>query len=132
MNKKFIIAAVLLAAAATAAWFFFLSPENKWACENGQWVKQGHPLGGKPETACAAAVAENSVVDNSNGEQWEKIKDVIANCGVVSVSQKHDLTVEVYLKNRLKMKAVESEMDEVIELVKAAKDKCGDVPIATE
>lgn len=131
MDKKIIIA-TLVASAAFAAWIFFLSPSNKWACENGQWVKHGHPLGGKPGIACAVGNAESATVDNSNAEQWGKIKDVIANCGVVSVSQKHDLTVEVFLKNRLKMTAKEPEMDEVIDLVKAAKEKCGDVPIATE
>lgn len=32
--------------------FFLRGPEDRWMCENGEWVQHGHPSADKPVKEC--------------------------------------------------------------------------------
>ena len=54
MSKKIVITllgAVVIILAVIAAWRFFYG-ENKWVCENNQWVKHGYPTAAMPTEGC--------------------------------------------------------------------------------
>ena len=63
---------------------------------------------------------------------WESIKQAFANCEVESVWQTHDRTVVAKLKNGEELIAVEPKIDDIIDLAKAAEEKCGEILMGTE
>lgn len=42
--------------------FVLVGSEDDWICENGEWVKQGHPVAPKPREGCAEELDEISQV----------------------------------------------------------------------
>lgn len=67
-----------------------------------------------------------------NRVAWESIKQSITACAVKSVFQAHDRTIKVELKNGTEVTAIEPELDDALEVVNAAKGKCGQIIIAIE
>lgn len=63
---------------------------------------------------------------------WESIKQAIATCDVREVFQAHDRTVQVKLKNGAELRAVEPEIDMVMEVITASRGRCGDIVIGIE
>ncbi len=67
-----------------------------------------------------------------NDEDWQAIKQAIAECRVESIMQAHSLKVSAYLKDGAELKAVEPEIDEIMKISIAAQAKCGKIIMATE
>jgi len=58
MEKKVIITllgAVVVILAVVASFRFFYG-ENKWVCENNQWVKRGNPIAAMPNAGCGVSL----------------------------------------------------------------------------
>lgn len=132
MQKKTIIIVAILAIAGVFLFWLQASSQNAWVCENGQWVKHGYSFSAKPEMACGTSDQPDVVGTDQDSEKWNRIKDVIAQCGVVSISQKNDKEVSVTLKNSLTIKAKEPALGDVVKLEEEAEEKCGKVPMAVE
>jgi len=63
---------------------------------------------------------------------WELIKQVIDNCEVKSVWQKHDRTVKIDLKNGEELFATEPKIDDIINITETVQSKCGEILMGTE
>lgn len=63
---------------------------------------------------------------------WPEARDLIASCGVESVSQSHDLTVRIETSDGKKISTVEPIIDEVFGVTRVAEKTCGKIPLSTE
>jgi len=63
---------------------------------------------------------------------WDTIKVVINNCEVEEIMQAYFLDVTARFKDGQEFKAVESKIDEIINIAVEASEKCGDIIMATE
>jgi hypothetical protein len=95
-------------------------------CPDGSYVSRTGP-----DCAFAECPAENDLSGELENN-WELIKQAIANCEVESVFQAHSLNVSVELKNGEKISAVEPGIDDIIDLALEAEDECGRIIMATE
>lgn len=66
------------------------------------------------------------------GDKWEKIKNAIYGCEVESVFQNHSNEVTAKLKDGNKIEAIEPNIDDVFDIVNEARNKCGEITMATE
>lgn len=132
MRKKILIAAVILTIVGIFLFYLQASSQNAWVCENGQWVKHGYSLSAKPETVCDLSAQPETAGTDPDEERWSRIKDVIAQCGVVSISQTKNKEVTVTLKNKLTIKTTEPALGDIVRLEKEAEEKCGKVPMVIE
>jgi len=67
-----------------------------------------------------------------NISSWELIKQSVGDCEVKSVWQTHDREAGAEFKNGERLSAVESEIDDIIDLAVAAESKCGKILMGTE
>lgn len=132
MQKKILIAVVILVLAGIFLFYLKASSQNAWVCENGEWMKHGYSFSAKPETSCDSSAQADAAGTDQDEEKWNRIKNVITECGVVSISEKSNREVSVTLKNKLTIKANEPEKGDVVKLAKEAEEKCGKVPMAVE
>lgn len=63
---------------------------------------------------------------------WKNIKDSIVGCQVEEIFQAHDLSVSATLKDGRRLRAVEPEIDAIIDAAIAAEPECGRIVMATE
>jgi len=63
---------------------------------------------------------------------WEELRYVIESCQANQVFQAHSLEVTIELKDRSTLTAVEPKIDDVFDVVNRARDKCGNIIVATE
>jgi hypothetical protein len=63
---------------------------------------------------------------------WVGAEWLVANCRVESVGQTHARAVTVVLKNGDRLKTTEPNLDDIVNTARAAEEKCGEIPIATE
>jgi hypothetical protein len=95
----------------------------------GKLVRYDASMLGAELTLQAPAWFETEV---ENDENWLAIKKAIAECRVEFTMQAHSLAVSARLKDGTKLEAVEPEIDDIINLVIAAQNDCGEIPMATE
>jgi len=133
MRKKISVPviAVLIIAGVYSAWSYLSPKENAWVCEDGQWVRHGNTKAEKPSGSCGAVATNEAANTEDNKAKWERIKEVIGDCGVVSISENSEREVTVSLRNTLTIKAFEPAKGDVESLEKAAEEKCGKVPVST-
>ncbi|MFA5318442.1 MAG: DUF2178 domain-containing protein [Patescibacteria group bacterium] len=103
----------------------FSGPEDTWICDNGQWVRHGHPDAPMPVTECGEKGEAENVA-------WLDIKAAVENCEVKSVMQTHSQEVTAVLKDGRELQAVEDNIDDIFAVVLKNKDKCGDIVMSTE
>lgn len=58
MNKKIIIVVVVVVVI-LGVFAYFRFNEDTWLCQNGQWVKHGHPSSAAPTSGCGSAANQN-------------------------------------------------------------------------
>jgi len=72
-KKKLIIIGILAAiVAGVGLWFFWLSAcfspggcgEDNWICQNGEWIKHGHPSAAKPTESCGETIKVKAYFNN--------------------------------------------------------------------
>lgn len=68
----------------------------------------------------------------SDPDSWELLKFRIKNCQVRSVMRTHSSAVMAVLKNGIVMNTKEPDSENLFEIVAWAKDRCGEVQMATE
>ena len=69
MSKKIIwavIILIILAGIALAAKFFIGGDEDTWLCDNGQWVRHGHPSVPMPASGCGISPSESTQAGLAN------------------------------------------------------------------
>jgi len=77
--------------------------------------------------------SEVYVTETTNEEaSWIAAKWLVANCRVESVGQTHARAVTIVLKNSDRLKTTEPNLDDIINIARAAEEKCGEIEIATE
>ena len=103
----------------------FSGPEDTWMCDNGEWVKHGHPNAPMPEIECG----QKGQMENVS---WNDIKAAVENCEVKSVMQTHSREVTAVLKDGRELKAIEENIDDIFNVIAENKNKCGDIIMATE
>lgn len=67
-----------------------------------------------------------------NISNWNDIKNSISECKVKSIMQTHSLEVTATYKDGREIKAQEPKIDDVFDIIKQYKDKCGEILMATE
>ena len=63
---------------------------------------------------------------------WVEAEQLVVYCQVESVWQTHARAVTVVLKNGDRLKTTESNLDDIINIARAAEEKCGRIEIGTE
>lgn len=63
---------------------------------------------------------------------WAGAEWLVVNCRVESVGQTHVRAVMIELKNGDRLKTTEPNLDDIINIARAAEEKCGRIEIATE
>ena len=63
---------------------------------------------------------------------WEQAIDSLNSGDVVSVSQRHNLTVRLDMKNGSYFKTIEPNIDAIVQEIRKCGSKCADILIATE
>lgn len=63
---------------------------------------------------------------------WPKAVELIDECRVKLIMQAHNLNVGLELKDGDRVTAIEPTIDEVFKVYNQSKERCGNVPIATE
>jgi len=63
---------------------------------------------------------------------WSEAEEMINNCEVEKLSQRHNRLVKLFLKDDRQLQSIEPELDRIIDLVYDSKEKCGEVRIMTE
>lgn len=77
--------------------------------------------------------SEVYVTEATNEEiGWSGAEWLVANCRVGSVGQTHARAVIIDLKNGDRLKTTEPNLDDIINIARAAEEKCGEIEIATE
>jgi hypothetical protein len=126
--KKTLIILIILLVILTGIWFglkFLIGGEEPVACTMD--AKQC------PDGSYVGRVAPNCEFAPCPGEiEWLAIKQAIANCEVESVWQTHDRRVVAKLKNGEELTSVEPELDDIINIARAAEEKCGRIRMGTE
>lgn len=73
-----------------------------------------------------------TVVCPDFGDNWTKIQRAVYNCEVESVFQNHSNEVSAKLKDGTKIEWIEPNIDDIFDIVAEAKNKCGEIRMATE
>ncbi len=77
--------------------------------------------------------SEVYVIKATNEEiGWVEAKQLVAYCQVESVWQTHARAVTIVLKNGDRPKTTEPNLDDIIDVARAAEEKCGRIRIGTE
>ena len=63
---------------------------------------------------------------------WAGAEWLVTNCRVESVGQTHARAVIIELKNGDRLKTTEPSLDDIVNIARAAEEKCGEIEIATE
>ncbi len=63
---------------------------------------------------------------------WLEAEQLVVGCQVASVWQTHARAVTITLKNGDRLKTTEPNLDDIINIARAAEEKCGEIEIATE
>jgi len=87
---------------------------------------------GREKATCLENKCWISIDHTSNETYWEMLKQAVNNCKVDSIMQTHSLEVTAVLKSGVVIKAIEPEIDDIFDIVCEAKDKCGEIIMATE
>ncbi len=64
-NTALVIVVIIILATIAAISIRSLSGEDDWMCQNGKWVRHGHPSSAKPIGKCGQAVSENDASSDS-------------------------------------------------------------------
>ncbi len=96
MSRKWAIIGGVLAlvvAAVLVFWYFGVREEGVWVCQNGEWVKQGEPVGPKPERECiegekvSGPEEEEKPIDQA---KFERSKEIALEAAENSPTYKYD------------------------------------------
>jgi len=63
---------------------------------------------------------------------WPGAEWLVTNCRVKSVGQSHAREVWIELKNGGQLKTSEPNLDDIINIARAAEEECGEIPMGTE
>ena len=69
-NQNLMIAIIVMVLILVIGVFLMLlrGDEDTWLCQNGQWVKHGHPSAPQPSELCGGAINENQNQNNDNAD----------------------------------------------------------------
>jgi len=76
--------------------------------------------------------ASNKYKVDGQAVSWEEAADLLKICYVRAVMQTHDKKVTLTLVNDIAVKTEEPEIDDIVKLSAAVKDKCGQIILGTE
>lgn len=107
---------------------FLGGAEDYWFCKNNEWQKHGQPMAPIPNYSCE----EKEDPGIKQLSDWDLMVAVIKNCEAKMIMQAHSLEVSADLKDGRTIYAIEPEIDKVIRIALEAREKCGEIIIATE
>lgn len=89
MNKKIIIIVAVIVFIILSVFAYIRFNEDTWFCQNGQWVKHGHPSSPIPTNGCGSAANQNvnkATVNTANtNTQTEQTGSLTSESGNVIV-----------------------------------------------